>query len=69
MTKPDDNARMAQHFETMNRPTVRRDTGERLLNALRPALWLLLAVLVTVVVVHVMTTLVASSAIPTNQPY
>jgi len=60
---PDQTARMAQHWEARNRPTMRRDWGRDLLDALRPVLWLLVAVFFALVAMNIWTNFEAASAI------
>ena len=64
MSRPDDAARMAQHFERHNAPQVRRDRLRDGLTALRPALWLVLAVGCTLLVIHIVTVTAANLAAP-----
>jgi len=62
-TRPDQPARMAQHWEARNRPVLRRDWGRDLLDALKPALWLLVAVFFTLVVLNIWANFEAASAV------
>ena len=61
---PDDAARMAQHFERHNAPQVRHDRLRDRLAALRPALWLVLAVGGALLVMHLVTVTAANPAAP-----
>ncbi|MBN2759487.1 MAG: hypothetical protein JXQ79_03220 [Rhodobacteraceae bacterium] len=59
----DQSIRMAQHWEAHNRPRIRRDRGEALLDALKPALWLLVVVFLALVVAKAWANVEAASAV------
>ena len=67
--RPDDAARMAQHFGRCNAPQVRQDRLRDWLTALRPALLLALAVGCTLLALHLMTVTAGNLAAPSVAPW
>jgi hypothetical protein len=61
---PDDIARQAENFEALNAPQMRRDAATYWLITLRPVLWLLLAVGLTLLGLHVFSRALALAAQP-----
>jgi Na+/H+ antiporter NhaB len=62
--RPDEAARMAQHFEAHNAAQMRQDRTEAWLAALRPLFWLVVALGVSLALLHACTVAVALVADP-----